>query len=181
MTVSDETTKLRPYIAQYCSGRGVDLGCGCAKIVPEAIGVEFTFYNEPQQALLYTGENYFGHDLNWGLPMFQDNELDYVYSSHVLEDFEDPEVKLTEWTRVVKPGGLLILVLPHGDFYPKAGTPEANGSHKMDWWEDTLTDMAERLKLPINVEVVIRPEYFRKHGTDTWSFVVIFRKVNDVL
>lgn len=175
MTVSDETTKLRPYLSKYCAGRGVDLGCGCAKIVEEAIGVEFTFYDEPDQASIYhNDENYWGHDLNLGLPMFKDDELDYVYSSHVLEDFSDPEVKLAEWTRVLKPGGLLILVLPHGDFYPKAGTPEANDSHKMDWWEETLIEMAG--VLPLSVEAVYRPQYFKNRGVDTWSFAVVFSK-----
>lgn len=179
MTVSDETSKLRPWLARYAKGRGADLGCGMAKIVDSAIGVEDSFYNQPEQAQLYTGENYFGHDLNNGLPMFKNNELDYIYSSHVLEDFADPEVKLTEWCRVIKPNGRLILVLPHGDYYPKAGTPEANGSHKMDWWESTLIDMVTRLKLPLTVDRVLLPEFFRIRGHETWSFAVIFRKAKE--
>ena len=177
MTVSDETTMLRPFLAQYCEGRGADLGCGCAKIVDSAIGVEFTFYDQPEQAELYDGENYFGHDLNHGLPMFKDGELDYIYSSHVLEDFPDPEVKLIEWCRVIKPGGRLILVLPHGDWYPKAGTPEANGSHKMDWWENTLIGMAAALDLPLEVIDTWSPNRIAKGtGKFTWSFAVVFRK-----
>jgi SAM-dependent methyltransferase len=176
MTVSDETSKLRPYLAQFCRGRGADLGCGCAKIVDTAIGVEFSFYGEPEQARMYDGENYFGHDLNNGLPMFRDGELDYIYSSHVLEDFADPEVKLTEWCRVIRPGGKLILVLPHGDYYPKAGTPEANGSHKMDWWETTLTEMVIKLDLPLEVELILSPEFFKEQGVDTWSFAVVWKK-----
>jgi len=176
MTVSDETTLLRPFLAKYCKGRGADLGCGCAKIVEEAIGVEFTFYDQPEQAKLYDGENYFGHDLNLGLPMFLTGELDYIYSSHVLEDFTDPEVKLTEWSRVVKSGGRLVLVLPHGDFYPKAGTPEANAAHKMDWWENTLIQMVIDLNLPLEIEAVYPPTWFKDQGVDTWSFAVVFRK-----
>lgn len=177
MTVSDETTILRPFLAKYCEGRGADLGCGCAKIVDSAIGVEFDFYGDTEQAEMYEGENYFGHDLNDGLPMFKDNELDYLYSSHVLEDFEDPEVKLAEWTRVVKHGGSLILVLPHGDFYPKAGTPEANGSHKRDWWPSDLIDMAiVRLGLDLKVVTKMEPPFFKEQGLDTWSFAVVFKK-----
>lgn len=177
MTVSDETTQLRPYLAKYCKGRGADLGCGCAKIIDSAIGVEFDFYGQPEQANLYDGENYFGHDLNLGLPMFADGELDYIYSSHVLEDFADPEVKLTEWTRVIKPGGKLILVLPHGDYYPKAGTPEANAAHKQDWWETTLTDMVSGLGLPLVVKKIFTPKFFRENGVkDSWSFAVVFEK-----
>jgi ubiquinone/menaquinone biosynthesis C-methylase UbiE len=48
-------------------------------------------------------------DLYW----FKDNVLDYIYSSHLLEDFPDTRKVLREWMRVLKPGGLMMLCLPH--------------------------------------------------------------------
>lgn len=49
-------------------------------------------------------------DLKW----ISSDSLDYVYSSHVLEDFGRDETKhiLREWIRVVRPGGLIVLLLP---------------------------------------------------------------------
>lgn len=176
MTVGDETGLVRRFLAGYCTGRGADLGCGRAKIVPAAIGVELNFYGNRRQSTLHSGENYFNHDLNNGCPMFRDNELDYVYSSHVLEDFVDPEVKLTEWTRITKPNGWLILVLPHEDYYPKAGTPEANPHHKRDWSQSVLIDMVTALGLPLRVHEVFTPERFAELGQGTVSFAVVFQK-----
>jgi ubiquinone/menaquinone biosynthesis C-methylase UbiE len=41
-----------------------------------------------------------------------DNTLDYLVSSHVLEHLPDPIAALHEWHRVLRPGGLLYLVVP---------------------------------------------------------------------
>lgn len=46
---------------------------------------------------------------------FKDSTLDYVLSSHVLEHFFDPIKALFEWRRIVKPGGYIIMIVPHKD------------------------------------------------------------------
>jgi SAM-dependent methyltransferase len=46
------------------------------------------------------------------LPL-DDNSVDFVLSSHVIEHFADPIKALKEWYRVVKPGGHLYIVAPH--------------------------------------------------------------------
>lgn len=46
------------------------------------------------------------------LPLL-DSSVDYVLSSHVIQQFPDPIKALREWHRVVKPGGYLYIVAPH--------------------------------------------------------------------
>jgi SAM-dependent methyltransferase len=46
------------------------------------------------------------------LPL-QDNSVDFVISSHVLEHFWDPIKTLKEWMRVVRPGGFVFMIIPH--------------------------------------------------------------------
>jgi glycosyltransferase involved in cell wall biosynthesis len=46
------------------------------------------------------------------LPL-DDNSVDFVISSHVIEHFPDPIKALKEWYRVVKPGGYLYIIAPH--------------------------------------------------------------------
>ena len=46
------------------------------------------------------------------LPL-EDNSVDFVVSSHVIEHFPDPIKALREWYRVVKPGGYLYIIAPH--------------------------------------------------------------------
>ncbi|HVU35385.1 MAG TPA: class I SAM-dependent methyltransferase [Opitutaceae bacterium] len=53
--------------------------------------------------------DYYGHAT--ALP-FHDNSLDYVASSHVLEHVANPVAALAEWYRVLRPGGIIYLVVP---------------------------------------------------------------------
>lgn len=43
---------------------------------------------------------------------FEDNSFDRLIATHVLEHLPQPERVLREWARVVRPGGLITLVLP---------------------------------------------------------------------
>ena len=48
---------------------------------------------------------------------FESESLDYVYSSHCLEDAMDTGGVLMEWCRVIRPEGYLVLFLPHQQDY----------------------------------------------------------------
>ena len=93
----------------YCSGYGCDVGFGGDPINELAIRIDLP------QPYAVTGDlaPQLGgdcRDLKW----FRDGVLDFVYSSHVLEDFQDTETEsiLREWTRVLKVGGRIVLLLP---------------------------------------------------------------------
>jgi anaerobic magnesium-protoporphyrin IX monomethyl ester cyclase len=42
-----------------------------------------------------------------------DESQDFVVSSHVIEHFPDPIKALIEWDRLVKPGGIIFMIVPH--------------------------------------------------------------------
>lgn len=70
--------------------------------------------------------DYYGHAL--ALP-FHDHALDYVIASHVLEHVANPVAALAEWYRVVRPGGIIYLVVPNRRAtwdHPRALTPVAH-------------------------------------------------------
>lgn len=46
------------------------------------------------------------------LPL-EDNSVDFVVSSHVIEHFYDPIKTVQEWLRVVRPGGYVYMIIPH--------------------------------------------------------------------
>lgn len=54
--------------------------------------------------------DYYGHAC--ALP-FHSNSLDYVASSHVLEHVANPVAAFAEWYRVLRPGGMIYLVVPN--------------------------------------------------------------------
>jgi SAM-dependent methyltransferase len=127
-----ETTKTRHRVVKYTEGNGLDIGCNRDKIKPDCIGID-----------LYaaTGVNLIGKADT--LPWFENDVFDFVYSSHTLEDIQSTDIALKEWLRVIKPGGYLILYLPHKDYYPNIGHELANKAHKHDFVpEDILAPPA---------------------------------------
>lgn len=111
---SSETSKHREDILPFCKGYGMDIGFGGDPIHSAAIRMDMP------SPYTNTGENpvQLGGDcrnLRWILS----DSLDYVYSSHVLEDFDRAETEpvLREWLRVIKPGGLIVLLLPDQQRY----------------------------------------------------------------
>lgn len=119
-----ETATARPHLATFCVGNGIDIGAGGDPIVPTAICID---RDESADNRAHVGSHPThlvgdAADLKW----FKDGVLDYAYSSHTLEDFEDTCAILTEWLRVLRPGGLMVLFLPDQEAYEKFC--ESNGS-----------------------------------------------------
>jgi ADP-heptose:LPS heptosyltransferase/predicted SAM-dependent methyltransferase len=131
-----ESAKVRFDLMPYMNGRVLDLGCGQFKVYPTAIGVDnkidaklFGIQIKPDVPVT-TCER---------MPLFTDASADTVFSSHLLEHIVDYKGALTEWWRLVKIGGYLVLYLPHRDLYPRIGQPGANPDHKHDFHPDDIT------------------------------------------
>jgi len=107
-----ETAKVRDSLKRFCLGNGVDVGFGGDPIIPTAICMDlptpYAHYQENPQHLHGDAQN-----LHW----FKDSSLDYVYSSHVLEDFPNTAGILDEWLRLLRIGGRLVLFLPDEQTY----------------------------------------------------------------
>jgi predicted SAM-dependent methyltransferase len=125
---ASETSKCRERLARFCDGYGLDRGFGGDPITPHAIRVDMpTPYAFTGHAPVQLGGD--ATRLKW----FQDGTLDFVYSSHLLEDFEDTAAVLEEWLRVIRPGGHLILFCPDEQVYRKhcAATGQPYNTHHL--------------------------------------------------
>ncbi|PLX78354.1 MAG: SAM-dependent methyltransferase [Desulfuromonas sp.] len=80
---------------------GLDIGFGGDLVSPNARGWDIE------------------HGDAMSLDGLRDESFDFVYSSHTLEHMPDLAMALKNWWRVVKPGGYLILYVPHRDLYEK--------------------------------------------------------------
>jgi SAM-dependent methyltransferase len=109
-----ETSKCRARLAPYCVGYGLDLGFGGDPITATAIRMDMpTPYAYTGDYPVQLGGK--AEDLYW----FRDGVLDFVYSSHLLEDYADTEAVLREWLRVLRPGGRLIIFCPDEPIFRK--------------------------------------------------------------
>lgn len=117
---NDEWNSIRPFIPEGC--RFLDVGCGTGYSMYRAvhdcnclsIGVDphplraGVFHGQE----LLTNDNYkIRHGVAENLPV-EDNSIDLVYSSHVLEHVQDEEMALMEMARVVKSNGVVIIGVP---------------------------------------------------------------------
>ena len=170
-----EASKCAHRVMQYLNGMGVDIGCGNDKVKPDAIGID---KNQSSDATIIWS------DLN-ALP-FKSRSLDYVFSSHCLEDLRDKYSALVEWLRILKPGGYLILYLPHKSYYPNIGTPFANKDHYEDIDENDIIQVLEAIKTHkrLKLEIVSCKVYappgekydFKKRETIEYSFEMVVQK-----
>lgn len=81
-----------------------------------------------------------------------DSKYDFVISSNCLEHVANPMKALEEWIRVLKTGGLLLLVLPNKDFCFDHQRPITEFNHLLSDYqnkvgEDDLTHLEEILAL----------------------------------
>jgi len=127
-----ETSRCRRRLTPFCKGYGVDLGFGGDAIAAHAIRVDMPvpYTHLGEQPVQLGGD---AVNLYW----FRDEVLDFVYSSHLLEDFEDTKAVLREWLRVLKPGGRLILFCPDEQAYQahcdRTGQPHNEGHKHADF------------------------------------------------
>lgn len=105
-----ETIKAQPrreregFFEKYCQGNGIDIGAGNDPLVTP-FGTVRGFDRGDGDAQTLDG--------------IADESFDFVYSSHCLEHLQMPHEALWNWFRVLKPGGHLIVCVPHRDLYEK--------------------------------------------------------------
>lgn len=104
-----ETSKVRHRVLPFCNGKGCDIGFGGDKIKKtDCDGIDF------EQPYTYTGKDKVDIPcdvIHNEIPV-PDNTYDYVYTSHLIEDFIDTKDALRKFIRILKNGGNLILVFP---------------------------------------------------------------------
>jgi len=165
-----ETAKVRSYVEKYCIGIGLDLGCGIDKIVPTAIGVDFPKqyqiddHPETEADFKQSWEQFFAEHL--------DDLYDYIYSSHLLEDYKDPWGVLDIWLRFVKQGGFLILALPIEELYQKLGV-NINARHTNNW--KSAQDFCNQM--PIDLRMQVELLEFSMEPVVDYNFYIVFRKI----
>lgn len=126
---------------RYFVGHGIDIG-GKPDPLSQYIGV-FPCMQSVKIWDLEDGDAQF-------LASVSDQSFDFVHASHCLEHLNDPIEGLSNWIRVTKEGGYLIITVPDEDMYEQGSFPSRyNADHK---W--TFTMFKEQSWSPRSINVL---------------------------
>lgn len=167
-----EADKIKYLAVPYTRGKGIDLGCGPKKAFEHFIGVDncidTQLFNIPMNPDVKVEDC-------MNLP-FENASLDFVFSSHMLEHVQDCGRALDEIWRVLKPGGHLVLYLPHADLYPNIGEPWANPDHKHDFRNADIRRKVSAICYATRTGFNLLIDEVRAEGTE-YSFFQVYRKL----
>jgi SAM-dependent methyltransferase len=142
--------------SRFLVGRGLEIGAlGNPMPLPNATEVVYSDILRPEQVdAMYPGSRH--PDIISDSERFDGvaiGEFDFVVANHVLEHVTDPIGALTQWHRVLKPGGLLLISLPdkrytfdhrrkrtkldhlEGDHHSDLSPQLRNECHLLEWAE----------------------------------------------
>lgn len=99
-----ESNKIAHLIVKYTRGKVLDIGCGVRKAFPHFIGVD-VIKTDATDLVMESSD----------LSLVSDKSIDAVFSSYLLQDYDDTTKAkmLKEWTNKLKVGGYLVLYLPN--------------------------------------------------------------------
>lgn len=152
---------------RYFVGHGIDVGGK-----PDPLGQYAGMFARMLSARTWDMEDGDAQYLE-GVP---DDQYDFFHASHCLEHMVDVEVALTNWLRIVRPGGFLVITVPDEDLYEQGSWPSTfNGDHK---WTFTILKASSWSPRSINVLDLLRNfagqieiekiELLRDFFRDTW-------------
>lgn len=190
----NESGKVKWEIVRWTRGRGLDVGCGIQKTFPHFIGVDSCkdteLFGHPIRPDVRC-------ETAARLPMFASGGMDFVFSSHLLEHFpltvHDPRKQdrvvralsdwvhlerftalnaLTEWMRVIRRGGYLVLYLPDEAEYPKVGEDGANPDHCWNVSYDKVIELMRQVRCGWDLI-----DFQKRNQDNEYSLYFVFQKV----
>ena len=141
------------YADRWLVGRGLDVGCGSDPLTKE---------DWPKVTEVVPYDVSLGHKDGMFLPEIKDGEFDFVHSSHCLEHLLNPRSAMTNWLRVLRPGGFIVALFPEEFLYELGRWPSRfNPDHKQSFTLRAMPIIPRSCnvlnllwKLPCDVELV---------------------------
>ncbi len=128
------------YATRYLIGDGIDIGAG-----PDCIAQYHEFFPLMRSCRAWDKPD---GDAEL-MASIADNTFDFVHSSHCLEHMRNVENALSNWLRILKPGGHLICIIPDEDLYEQGVFPSKfNYDHKHTF---TIYKQSSPIKVSINL------------------------------
>ena len=112
-------------------GEGIDIGCGSDPVLPGVMPFDIAD-GDANEILRHVHR-----------------QFDFVYASHCLEHMRDPRAAIAQWWQLVRPGGVLFVIVPDEDLYEQGFWPSRfNRDHK---WTFTIAKHASWSPVSVNL------------------------------
>lgn len=123
-------------MAHFIKGLGMDIGCGTNRLSSSILTTDW--YPHTDTDLIWNcAPDPEPNKPRYFVPYpFREDRFDFIFASHVLEDFHPDIIQhvFDEWLRMIKPGGVLIILVPDME----------NGRYPD--WDEVFTDEDEEVK-----------------------------------
>ena len=133
--MANESTKTKKVWGELersvLQGEGIDIGCGADPVLPGVMPFDLA-QGDANRIVDYVHR-----------------QFDFVYASHCLEHMRDPREAIVQWWSLVKPGGVLFVIVPDEDLYEQGFWPSRfNRDHK---WTFTIAKRASWSPVSVNL------------------------------
>lgn len=128
------------FITRYFKGSGIDIGAGADPITQ--YWRQFPLITQIRAWDRNDGDAQY-------LESIADTTFDWVHASHCLEHLNDPRVALQHWSRVLKPGGYMVITVPDEELYERLSWPSRWTSEHL--WSFTIYKSQSPMPKSINV------------------------------
>jgi SAM-dependent methyltransferase len=133
--MSDESSKTKKVWGalehSVLQGEGIDIGCGPDPVFPRVTPFDLA-QGDANEILRHVHR-----------------QFDFVYASHCLEHMRDARAAIAQWWELVKPGGVLFVIVPDEDLYEQGFWPSRfNRDHK---WTFTIAKRSSWSPVSINL------------------------------
>ena len=125
-------------VRKLVKGKVYDLGCGAAKVTPDAIGVDIYAKGEDIPTIGVSQAD-IQSDVTQELPFV---DADTLVARHILEHVTDIAETLGYWKKALKPGGQLIVAVPDDTL---VGSVPMNSEHVHAFTSKSLKNLMESL------------------------------------
>ena len=120
------------FVTRYFVGEGINVGAGFDHL--SFYGSLFPLMSGVKEWDVEDGDGML-------LESVGDETYDFLHSSHCLEHLQDPMLALSNWIRVVKPGGHIIFTVPDEDLFEQGVWPSLpSGSDHLTSWTIAKTE-----------------------------------------
>lgn len=134
--VGDDIQRVRKTIAtRFLKGNGLEVGAGARPFpIPEHVGIRYGDIRGRESLESYFKDSKIKSGAEIDAQTFAGldaDSLDFVISAHVIEHLRDPVGSIVQAIRVLKPGGVLVLVVPDLRWTFDRNRPETTVEHAL--------------------------------------------------